>query len=214
MKTPLLYAGIDEAGRGPVIGPMVIAIVAGTDEDLKWMKELRIRDSKLIRAKERDALSKEIRARCWHEILIIDPTEIDTAVNSDASSLNILERDGMRSLIRAFQDAHADSEARIMADAIGRYADRYARALIEGAHAIPHHEIRSECKADANHLIVGAASIVAKTERECRIAEIRDALGIDFGSGYCSDPKTKAFLASDDLPREYIRWSWATMQKR
>lgn len=207
---PLLSVGLDEAGRGPVIGPMVLAIVSATKEDLLWMRELRVRDSKTIRAKERDMLSAIIRERCWYEIVVIHPAEIDQALASEHMSLNTLERDAMIALIRAFQEKHPKIPAEIIADAIGRYADKYAETLIKGAKSIPHHSIRAECRADTNHLIVGAASIVAKTERERHIALLREKIGIDFGSGYCSDPKTKLFLTTCDLQEPCIRRSWST----
>ena len=75
-------------------------------------------------------------------------------------------------------------------------------------------ELISEHKADLNHTIVGAASIIAKVVRDREIAKSREDIGIDFGSGYPSDPKTKEFLAKNwDKYPLLFRKSWASYKK-
>ena len=73
----------------------------------------------------------------------------------------------------------------------------------------------AEHKADENHPEVSAASIIAKVTRDRLIAEISNELGLDIGSGYPSDPKTKAAvieLVKGETPHDCLRWSWKTVE--
>ena len=193
---PSIYAGIDEAGRGCVIGPLVVSIVRADEKDQRWFAEHRVRDSKLIAPRERDDLAERIRERCWHRIIAAEPQEIDGALADPLRSLNTLEQGLMIALIREFQKEHADFPARILSDAISRNTDSHVRRLEEGSLRLPHHTILARIHADRDDRTVGAASILAKTERECRIAELKREIGIDFGSGYPSDPVTISTLPS------------------
>jgi ribonuclease H len=77
-------------------------------------------------------------------------------------------------------------------------------------------KMRCEHKADFNHPIVSAASIIAKEEREKEIGKIKKELGVDFGSGYSSDPRTREFVRDyfkDPRFKEIIRFSWDTIKK-
>ena len=89
----VLIAGIDEAGRGPVIGPLVIAITVIDQEQEGKLRELGVRDSKLLSPKQRESMFGPVSKLCKHEILIIEPKEIDAAVESESSNLNWLEAD-------------------------------------------------------------------------------------------------------------------------
>lgn len=76
--------------------------------------------------------------------------------------------------------------------------------------------IRSEHKADANHRIVGGASIVAKVVRDQFMDSLQEQLGFEIGSGYPSDPKTVSALSKligDDEIHTQVRWSWATVKR-
>lgn len=212
-KQPILYAGLDEAGRGCVIGPMAIAIVSATQKDRRWLAEIGARDSKLLSPKQREDLAPRIRERCWHRIIVAQPQEIDEAVRAIDRSLNTLEQDLISSLIREFQNAHADIPSRILSDALGRNTANHARCLTEKSLQIPHHSILARIKADRYDRTVAAASILAKTERDRHIKELHTELGVDFGSGYPSDPRTQTFLSSCQPGTSYIRWSWKTMRE-
>ena len=89
----MIIAGIEEAGRGPVIGPMVIAIAAVKQEDEFKLKALGVKDSKLLTPNQRERLYSEIKDLCKHQIIIVSPKEIDDAVFSEESNLNWLEAD-------------------------------------------------------------------------------------------------------------------------
>ncbi|MFA5130364.1 MAG: ribonuclease HII [Patescibacteria group bacterium] len=203
-----LYAGIDEAGRGCVLGPMAIAIVAADEKDRRWFADIGVRDSKLLVPRIREDLAKRIRERCWHRIVIAQPLDIDAAVQSEGRSLNTLEQDLMSSLIRDFQTSFADTSARILSDAISRNTEKHAARLQELSHAIPHHIIIARIAADTHDKTVGAASILAKSERERLISLAREEIGYDFGSGYCSDPKTVQYLEECGREHAIVRQSW------
>lgn len=206
----LLYAGIDEAGRGCVIGPLVVAIVAAEDKDRRWFAKENVRDSKLVPAAKRDALAERIKERCWHKILIAEPVEIDDALYDPGRSLNELELELMITLLRHFQETYPERKTRIMVDAISPSEAAIQKRLATGSRKITEHLIAARHKADRRDRTVAAASILAKAERERLIAQIKKETGCDFGSGYCHDERTRTFLASCPADALYVRWSWET----
>jgi len=210
MRIPLLSAGIDEAGRGCVVGPLVVAIVAAEEKDRRWFAKHNVRDSKAVPAKERDELAKEIRSRCWHAILAAEPIEIDDALYDPGRSLNELEMEVVMSLLRHFQRAHAGREARVLADAMSSNARDIADRLRRGSLDNPLHRLLAEHHADRDDRTVAAASLLAKAERERRIEQIKRDIGHDFGSGYSHDERTRAFLKICPKNHPCVRWSWAT----
>lgn len=212
ISKPRLYAGLDEAGRGCVIGPMAIAIVAANPKDRRWFAEIGVKDSKLLAPKKREDLAARIRERCWYRIIITHPKEIDEAVRSEEQSLNTLEQTMMSSLIRDFQKEFADVEARILSDAISRNTDKHAARLQELSIVIPHHVIEARIAADRIDKTVGAASILAKSERERLLAELQTITPFDFGSGYSGDQKAINFLKQCKPDNPIVRWSWKTSQ--
>ena len=87
-----LICGIDEAGRGPVIGPMVMAGVLVEQKDLGKLKSMGVKDSKLLTRKQRDNLfDKVVKVVKKYKIIVIEPKEIDDALESDDLNLNWLE---------------------------------------------------------------------------------------------------------------------------
>jgi ribonuclease HII len=210
-------AGIDEAGRGPVIGPMVMAIVAC--EDQQELKRLGMKDSKLLTPAQRETLAQELRAKeIGFEIISLTPAEIDAAVHGKAQgdNLNNLEARTAALLIHRLAKRMPISE--VILDSPTRTTSKYETAVraalnkldAEGTKQIM---LRAECKADFNHPVVGAASILAKTTRDAAIAAIAAEHG-KIGSGYPSDPDTQAFL--NDHWREqhdFFRKSWESYQR-
>ena len=72
-------------------------------------------------------------------------------------------------------------------------------------------ELLVEHKADLNHISVSAASVLAKVTRDSEIEKIKKAIKEDFGSGYPSDPKTKAFLEKNfEKYPEIFRKTWSS----
>ncbi len=197
-----MILGIDEAGRGPIIGPMVIAGVCFERGDLLFLKELGVKDSKLLSPASRERLFKEIMkiAKCYR-IYKITPKEIDQAV---FSSLKItgLEAKYIASIIEELdpEEVYIDSPINNPSKFLNKLGEFLKKK----------YPIICEIKADSKYLQVAAASIIAKVIRDSEIRNLQAKYG-DFGSGYPSDPKTIAFLKSllnENLEIEELRKSW------
>jgi ribonuclease HII len=204
------YAGVDEAGRGPVLGPMVIAICALTDRDRRWCATHNVTDSKIIPPGKRDKLAEALRERCWHAIAVIQPPEIDEAVRNRSVTLNGLEIKYMADLIKQFHTAHPDSPAEIMVDAPVRKTMPF-RSLLQYLSGWPDiNSLKAENEADLWHRHVGAASIIAKAERERLMRELREKLGRDVGCGYAHDPLSIDYVHAAAKDDPHVRWTWMT----
>jgi len=199
-----LIVGIDEAGRGPVIGPLVICGVLIDEKDEIKLKNIGVKDSKLLTPKQREDLFEKIRSIVKkYEILIIQPKDIDSFVESDHLNLNWLEANVSAGIINKL----APNKAILDCPSVNTNAYRdYIKKQIEGDV-----EIIAEHKADVNYPVVSAASILAKVTRDDEIEKIKKAIGVDFGSGYPSDEKTQNFLKNNwkKYP-EIFRKSWST----
>ena len=194
----MVVAGIDEAGRGPVIGPMVVAIVAVSDEEK--LAKVGVKDSKELSREGREAAYRKILkiADCVN-YLVTEPATIDSYVSRHM--LNALELDAAAKLIST---CPAD---RYIVDSPDPNPARYAAALsmVTGA--------RVEAYNRAERFpVVAAASIVAKVVRDRIIARLEELYG-EFGSGYPSDPRTIRAIVEGRVPRPCIRWSWKTVRR-
>ena len=202
----MLIAGIDEAGRGCVIGPLVIAGVLFKEENLETLRLLGVKDSKLLTFEKRETLfPKILRAAEDHVIIKLAPKEIDRVVNSGRKlhKLNRLEAENMAQIINQLQPDEAQVDA---ADVL---EERFQHHIQE--HLVIKTTVTSKHKADRRYPAVSAASIIAKVTRDKEIAMLAAEYG-DFGSGYLADPKTTAFLkallrTSDEYP-DFVRKSW------
>ncbi len=207
----MLVAGVDEAGRGCVLGPLAVAGVSIEQSRLKELEGLGVKDSKLLSEGQRDALYPEIVRLCSRvEVSRIPPKMIDRYVSRGKKyrKLNYLEAIHMAKVI----DALGADE--VFVDAPDTNPERFRCELEELLSCRP--RVVAEHKADVNYAVVSAASIVAKVERDLSVAELR-ALHGDFGSGYPSDPDTIAFLESwmkTNLSQpEFARKSWKTWER-
>ncbi len=195
-----MLCGIDEAGRGPVIGPMVIAKVCGKQETFQ---NLGARDSKLLSERRREAIFEKFKELGVHfQYFIVSEEEIDRAVSMNR--LNLLEADYISKLV---EKGHS-----YIVDCPDVNEARFKDLLIEKTGVT---DIISEHKADFNYPVVSAASIVAKVIREEQVALIRKEIG-NFGSGYPADPITRSFLLNyinekGKLP-PHTRKSWKTVR--
>jgi len=183
-------AGIDEAGRGPVIGPLVIVgiVIEPSQEDA--LIEWGVRDSKQVTSRRREALEQRIHQLASQvEVLEISAKEIDVQ-RKQKRSLNILEAQWMAQVLNRLNWDIA------YVDASDVNAERYGRQI--SAQLKTKNKVVSEHKADSAYPVVAAASILAKVRRDLRIRELHQTYG-DFGSGYPNDPKTRKFL------RDWIR---------
>ena len=207
----MLVAGVDEAGRGPVIGPLVIAGVMFEEADLPRLVELGVKDSKLLTPQKRETLASQIKDMALiHNTVWLSPAEIDRVVESKRKlhKLNRLEAQAMAKVIAILKP---DT---VYVDASDVFADRFAEHIQENLTFSP--EIVSEHKADLKYPVVGAASIIAKVERDKAISQLQQKYG-NIGCGYPSDKKTIKFL--EDWVRkfgsypDFVRKSWKTAKR-
>ncbi len=206
----MIICGIDEAGRGPIIGPLVIGCAVFDSEGRRELKRLNVRDSKKVTASRRiflEAKIKEISLE-WN-LALIHPSEIDRLRKK--ISLNVIEAMKTAELIQSLKNF----PDKIIVDSADTVPENYKKRIIEflSLKRIP--EIISEHRADENYVEVSAASILAKVERD-RIIEILKKEYGEIGSGYPSDELTQNFLKDlknrEDVP-DFIRRSWNTFNK-
>jgi ribonuclease HII len=201
----MLFAGVDEAGRGPIIGPMVMATVFMREADLDKLKLLGVKDSKLLSKQKREELYDDILdIVADYKIVIVPNTEIDEAVNGKESNLNRLELIKTAEMLNSIPELE---KAYVDCPSINMVA--YNKDLM---HEINNKKLRlvAEHKADMNYPIVAAASILAKVTRDREIEKIMQQFDVDFGSGYLTDPKTIAFLEKNYDKYPFFRKSWST----
>lgn len=203
-------AGVDEAGRGCAIGPLVVAGILIEESGVDELRRMGVRDSKRLSPRRREALASEIEAVARYAYFYLQPRAIDRVVerNERLRKLNYLEAMAMARVIR---DLRPD---RAYVDAADVLPERFARQILRVLPEKP--AMICEHRADVNYPVVSAASIIAKVRRDSIIAELRREHG-DFGSGYCSDRRTISFLEAwfrrEDRCPPFIRASWATVRR-
>ena len=203
----MMILGIDEAGRGPVIGPMVIAGVLIKEDRMEKLNILSLKDSKQYSARQREELYRKIVTIIdGYEILIVSPSDIDAALSDPNKNLNWLEADKMITLWEKFRPG------KLIADCPSTNTKKfteYVRNRIDQETVLV-----LEHKADENYPVVSAASILAKVTRDNSIETLKGIYG-DFGSGYLTDPKTQAFLKTQhNLPIFRKTWiSWKRIEQ-
>ncbi len=201
-------AGLDEAGRGPVIGPMVVAGVLIKSSKLKLLREAGVKDSKLLSEERREELKlliEEVADSC--SVKVIHPRRIDEAVSRNM--LNHLEAEAMAEIIRELRPSLAIVDSPMV-------NTKKFSSMIKSMTKGMRYRLIARNKADRKYLHVAAASIIAKVERDRLIDEIKKEIGVDFGSGYPSDPKTRKFiewLVSEGVKPNFVRWSWGTVKR-
>lgn len=199
--------GLDEAGRGAVVGPLVVGGFVARSSDVDRLAELGVCDSKLLTPARREAVYRTLPPVGRLCSLRLAPRLIDTYVRRNG--LNELEA-------RAFgRLARRAAVRRIYVDACDPVAARFGEAVRRWAGDGVAVDARHH--ADRDLRIVGAASIVAKVRRDRAIAALTARLGVELGSGYPSDPRTTAVvrttLEGGAAPPEWIRASWATVER-
>jgi ribonuclease HII len=201
---PATVLGVDEAGRGSVLGPLVVGGFVLPAPRLPELVAIGVRDSKLLTAARRSELFAALAELGRRLSVTLPPAAVDAAVAR--GELNLLEA-------RAF--AHLVHRARASVayvDACDPVAVRFGRtvAALAGGAA----RVRAFHHADRDFPIVGAASIVAKVLRDRAIARLGRTVGRELGSGYPSDPRTvacvRAVLGGPAPHVAWIRHSWRT----
>jgi ribonuclease HII len=197
-----VICGVDEAGKGSVLGPMVVAGIGVFSEER--LADLGVKDSKLLSPKERERLYVQIRRRCKVATVTINAQEID-AIRTEMTMNACVAR------------AHAQVITKLApscayVDACDVNCFRYAEMV--KAHLPSSCEIVSEHHADEKFMVVSAASIVAKVVRDRAITRLAKKYG-EIGSGYPSDPVTiqwlTGYIREHPSPPPIARMSWKTV---
>ncbi|MCK5409005.1 MAG: ribonuclease HII [Candidatus Heimdallarchaeota archaeon] len=201
--------GIDEAGRGPVIGPLVICVYVVEQEKHQDLKKMGAKDSKLLSKNQRETLYPKLKNIAADiKIKHLSPAEIDELRKS--ISLNVIEQQIMLKLTKEVKH----NLETIYIDAADVNEKRFGLVFEK---EFPGAKIVSKHKADTFFPVVSAASIIAKVERDREIESLKLKMSEDIGSGYPADPKTKSFLKKYFSKHKkfppFVRESWNTTKR-
>lgn len=219
LKEPCVL-GVDEAGRGPVLGPMVYAICYCPLSRLTDLEGLKVADSKTLTENERERLFAKMEEDGdfvgW-ALDILSPNLISTSMLGRVKyNLNSLSHDTAAGLIQYALDQGVNV-TQVFVDTVGMPETYQARLQ----QRFPGIEVTVKAKADSLFPVVSAASIFAKVARDQAVknwqfVESLQDLDSDYGSGYPNDPKTKAWLRKHVDPvfgfPQFVRFSWSTAQ--
>lgn len=203
--------GIDDAGRGPVVGPMILAGVLINESAEKEFRTLGVKDSKQLTQKRREIFEKEIKEKSisFHLALTF-PDELDKALEY-GTNLNELEAIKAAEIINKLNDEK--TKIKIIVDCPSVSIMKWTDSLKMKIKHLSNIELSCEHKADVNHVCVSAASVLAKCERERQMDKLRLEYGPEIGSGYTSDPSTCRFLEKNAEKYQdagIFRKSWIT----
>jgi len=191
--------GVDEAGRGSMLGPLVIAGISLSKSKVNLLKKQGVRDSKKLSPAARERLYKKIiQIVDDHYIVKIPPRIIDKSVSNH--SLNHLEAKYMAKVISKLSPSTA------FVDSCDVNSRRFGKEISK---LTSNTKVRSYHHADSKFITVSAASILAKVSRDRAITRLRKKY--DIGSGYPSDPKTKVFVKKSIRRNQnltFLRKSW------
>lgn len=194
--------GLDEAGRGPVLGPLVLGAVLVDEQDLDTLSGLGVTDSKLMTRAQRETLCPQLETRFTTRTLHFTPAQLE-------ENLTQVELGGLAELINTLAPAAVYIDAPVPPKAIPNFIAQLETRLNKST------KIVAENKAELRYSVVAAASIVAKVSRDKAMLKLHETYG-DIGWGYPGEPKTRQFLqrciAQGGFP-DFVRTRWATVQK-
>ena len=199
-----MFCGVDEAGRGPVMGPLVVGAVYVEDDDI--LRSIGVKDSKKLTPRRREAMYDEIVSAVeGYSIITLSAEEIDA--KRERMSLNMVE-------MEMFAEAVSRMPVtRVYVDCPDPNEEKFGNMLSVRINNTP---VTARHKADDTYPVVSAASILAKVTRDRLIAEISEEFGENIGSGYPSDPVTIAFiekwLKEKGCTPRHTRNSWDTVR--
>ncbi len=202
-----MICGLDEAGRGPVLGPLVVAGALCEEKEQPRLADMGVRDSKKLSPDARERLYDELTSRLGYSVIKISAQELDEA-RKQGISLNEFEGMKFATIINQLKPSRAYIDC---ADVSPANFHGYMAGVLDCDC-----DLVIEHKADEKYPIVSAASIIAKVERDREIELIKKEYG-DIGSGYSHDPRTIAFIENyyrekKEFP-SFVRMSWKTTSR-
>jgi ribonuclease HII len=188
---------------------MVMCGVAIEEGQEKELELLGVKDSKLLSPGTRERIAKVLEQKYKFHTVVISPIEIDSMTgNGKGKNLNWLEAEKAAVIVNAL------NPGKVIIDCPSPNLKAYTAFITERLDHKQNRQVVCEHKADLNHVVVGAASVIAKVARDAEIEKLKAHVGIDFGSGYMADPKTKAFVEKYwNKHPEVFRHSWAPYKK-
>jgi ribonuclease HII len=199
-----MILGIDEAGRGAVIGPLVVAGVLISEKKIDKLSEIGVKDSKLLSKEQREELYEKIlKLAKDYAVIKVPANEIDEL--RKRFSLNLIEAKKFAQIINVFRPK------KVIVDCPQASTEKFK--LILSSFINKKVDLVAENFADLRYTIVAAASILAKVERDREIEKLKEQINFDFGVGYPHDEKTRKFLKilakQKEFP-DFVRKSWIT----
>ncbi len=208
-----LICGIDEAGRGPIIGPLVMAGISVKEKDIAKLEEMGVKDSKLLTKGKREEFFEKIKKIATDfRIKILEPDVVDGALKSSNLNLNWLEANTSAEIANELKPGKVIVDC--PSNNIAVYRDYFVSKLDKGVR--DKIEVVMEHKADLNYVVVGAASVIAKVVRDREVEKLKKKFKVEFGSGYLSDERTQKFLKENfdnDEYEELFRKTWQPFQE-
>lgn len=209
--------GIDEAGRGPVLGPMVYGCLYCARSYEKTLSTLNFADSKTLKEEKREELFEKLKANeliGW-AVDVIDPRELSAKMLKKIKiNLNEISHDSASGLVTRVLNMGV-LLTDVYVDTVGD-PEKYRIKLSE---RFPSIKFVVAKKADSLYPVVSGASIVAKVTRDRALRdwvldETAENMTRNFGSGYPGDPETKSWLEKHQhsvfgFP-SLVRFSWGT----
>jgi ribonuclease HII len=223
---PIILCGADEAGRGAILGPLVVSIVGVKSSSERKLSDIGVRDSKLLSEKKRKHLFDDIVSIASSvKVKCITPLEINEAMGNDIS-LNEIEAKAFSGIFNEIEEdisaIYLDSPD-VIPERFGvrfsMYSNRPTRVIgvkSEREKGTKYTRIISEHKADARYPVVSAASIIAKVTRDAEIAKLQKKMKIKIGSGYPSDELTIKMIRNNlknEALGDHIRVRWSTFDR-
>lgn len=209
--------GIDEAGRGPVLGPMVYGCVYCACSYNNTLATLKFADSKTLKEEQREELfeSLKVNSSIGWEVDVICPKDLSAKMLKRSKvNLNEISHNSAMGLVRKVLDMGV-LLAEVYIDTVGD-PEKYRTKLTE---KFPGVKFVVAKKADSLYPVVSGASIVAKVTRDRALRnwvfdETALSLHMRTGSGYPGDPDTKQWLEDHKHPvfgfPTLVRFSWGT----
>ncbi len=199
-----MFCGVDEAGRGSVLGPLVVGSVYAESDDI--LKEIGVKDSKRLSPKVRDQMYERITDSFAFSTVILSAENID--LQRKDITLNEIE-------LNMFVEAASEwPVSTVYADCPDVNEASFSRSMGVRMNGI---DIIAKHKADDTFPIVSAASIIAKVTRDRMISDIQKEFGMNIGSGYPSDHYTMEFIEKwikdNGSPPKHTRCSWEPVRQ-
>jgi ribonuclease HII len=205
----VLVAGVDEAGRGCVMGPLVVAMTGVDEKMIPRLVEAGVKDSKALSSKRRVIIASRVKKLSKVvEVRRISASRIDL-LRKRGVSLNEIEA----MLIGSILAKHR--RGTFYVDSVDRDCERFEKTILKHAPGFKG-ELVVRNYLDESNPLVGAASIIAKVERDKAVKRMLRKAGLPECSGYPGDPDTVRLvkqLLNSQRGRGLLRMSWGTVQK-